>query len=77
LPTYEFGCINCGEKFDVFASITQKEKGLKVECPKCGSNKVVQLFQSLNFVKSGGSSTDAAFRAAGGCGPNPVPGCCG
>ncbi|MDZ7261052.1 MAG: zinc ribbon domain-containing protein [candidate division KSB1 bacterium] len=77
MPTYEYGCIDCGEKFDVFASISQKERGLKPGCPKCGGTQTVQLFRSINFVKSNGSSPDAAFRTAGGCGPNPMPGCCG
>lgn len=77
MPTYEYGCVDCGEKFDLFASISQKERGLKAECPKCGSAHTVQIFRSINFVKSNSSSPDEAFRASGGCGPNPLPGCCG
>lgn len=77
MPTYEFGCIDCGEKFDVFASVSQKDEGLKLVCPKCGSANAVQLFNSINFVKSSTGSPNRAFQMAGGCGPNPGPGCCG
>jgi len=76
MPTYEYGCVDCGEKFDLFATISQKERGLKPACPKCGGAQTVQLFQSINFLKSNSSSPDAAFRESGGCGPNPMPGCC-
>ncbi len=77
MPTYEFGCLKCGEKFDVFATIAQKEEGLQLECPRCHSHEVAQLFGQINFVRSGGGSADAAFRQSGGCGPNPGSGCCG
>lgn len=77
MPTYDFGCIDCGEKFEVFAKISEKEQGLDLECPGCSGKKVVQIFSNINFVKSGGKSADKAFRMAGGCGPNAGPGCCG
>lgn len=77
MPTYEYGCIDCGCKFDVFATISEKEKGLDPICPDCGGKNTVQLFNSINFIKSDGGSADTAFRNSGGCGPNAGPGCCG
>jgi len=77
MPTYEFGCLKCGERFEIFSSISQKEKGLQPQCPKCGSPQVAQIFGKINFLKSGGGSADAAFRQASGCGCNPKSGCCG
>lgn len=77
MPTYEYGCLDCGDKFEVSASISQKEKGLEIVCPKCGGSEAVQLFNNVNFVKSGGGSANSAFKSSGGCGPNSSPGCCG
>lgn len=76
MPTYEFGCVNCGEKFEVFATVSQKESGLELKCPKCGGEEVAQLFNSINFVKSGSGDTAQTSAAASCCGPNAAPGCC-
>ena len=75
MPTYEFGCVDCGHKFDIFATISQKESGLGIKCPQCGSDNAVQLFNSVNFVKSGGGSADKSFQGSGGCGCGGS-GCC-
>ncbi len=78
MPTYEYGCVKCGHKFDILASLREKEKGLKLTCPKCKNSNVVQIFSSINLVISKGSkSTNEAFRKSGGCGSKPVAGCCG
>ena len=71
MPTYEYFCQDCEKKFDMKATIQEKEKGLKVNCPECGSNKTVRVFGNF-FTFSKGSETDSG----GGCGPNPTPGCC-
>jgi len=72
MPTYEYLCQDCEKKFDIEATIREKEKGLKVSCPECGSNKTVQLIGNF-FTFSKRSGADFG----GGCGPNPSPGCCG
>jgi putative FmdB family regulatory protein len=72
MPTYEYACMECGEKTDVFASIAEKEKGLKVTCPGCGGNKMVQFFGRVNVMGSARGSGGAPF-----CGPQSGPGCCG
>ncbi|MFB3924478.1 MAG: FmdB family zinc ribbon protein [Syntrophales bacterium] len=36
MPTYEYICMDCKEKMEIFASIDQKEKGLDLKCSKCG-----------------------------------------
>jgi putative FmdB family regulatory protein len=78
MPNYEYGCTECGHKFEHFAAVDDKEKGASLKCPKCGSAKIVQVFSHINFTKTSSSnSSDAAFRNAGGCGPNPRKGCCG
>ena len=71
MPIYEYYCQDCEKRFDVKASIQEREKGLKVNCPDCGSCKTIQLLSSFfTFSKGGGSKFD------GGCGPNSMPGCC-
>jgi len=78
MPTYEYGCTECGHKYEHFAAIADKEKGINLKCPKCGSTKTVQIFSHINFAKTSDSkSANTAFRGAGGCGPNPPKGCCG
>jgi len=78
MPTYEYGCIECGNKYEHIATIADKEKGTGLKCPKCGSTKTVQIFNHINFAKTSDSnSPNIAFRRADGCGPNPPKGCCG
>lgn len=71
MPVYEYICIRCGEKTEVWASIAAKEKGLKVTCPKCGSNKVAQVFGSFAALSSSGGKSGPPI-----CGPSAGPGCC-
>ncbi|MGQ9616292.1 MAG: FmdB family zinc ribbon protein [Spirochaetota bacterium] len=72
MPTYQYVCTECGEMIEVNATISQKEKGLDVICPKCGSKKVVRLFGGFFVVSSSGGASNMP-----GCGPQAGPGCCG
>jgi len=45
VPTYEFECKDCGHRFEIFASMSEREKGLK--CPNCGGTKLSQIFGSF------------------------------
>lgn len=72
MPTYEYVCRKCGAQTDVFATIAEKEAGLKPLCPMCGSDKMSQLYSSLNimgFTRNAGGTS--------GCGPRSGSGCCG
>lgn len=72
MPIYEYFCQSCNNKFDVKATMSEKEKGLKVKCSACGSNKTVQILGDFfSFSKSKGQNS------GGCCGPNPPSGCCG
>jgi len=75
MPTYEYMCLECQSKFDVFATLAQKEKGLSPECPNCHSREVIQVFGSIAVI---GGSTRGGFDpgALSGCGPSAGPGCC-
>lgn len=74
MPTYEYVCMECQEKAEVRATISDKERGLKVICPRCGSNKMVQVFGS--FAVMAGSKSGFNAGSMTGCGPNAGPGCC-
>ena len=71
MPTYEYICMDCREKTEFFASIAEKEKGLKLKCPKCGGKKLIQFFGQMNIGSRG------AMGGMPGCGPSSGPGCCG
>jgi len=72
MPTYEYNCIKCGAKTDVFATIVEKEAGLKPTCPICGSKKMVQFFGQINVLGSRG------LGGPSGCVPRSGPtSCCG
>jgi len=72
MPIYEYFCQSCENKFEIKASISEKEKGLRIKCPSCSSDKTIQILGNFfTFSKGGGSDF------GGGCGSNPTPGCCG
>ena len=71
MPFYEFECKDCGEVFEVRASIKEKEAGLALACPKCGSHEARHKLSAalmLHISKEFSPPT---------CGPNAGPGCCG
>lgn len=70
MPTYEYLCLECMEKIEVWATFSEKEKGLEVSCPKCGSKKMAQVFGS--FMVMGSRTNNPPV-----CGPQAGPGCCG
>jgi len=72
MPTYEYVCTECLEKIEVSASLAEKEKGLKVVCPKCGGTKTAQLFGSVSVLKGSRGNSSAPM-----CGPGSGPSCCG
>lgn len=71
MPIYEYICEECAKKFDVKASMSEKEKGLKVKCPTCGSKHTVQILGGFSMFSKGGASS-----GGGCCGPNSGSGCC-
>ncbi len=72
MPTYEYVCTECGEKIEVQATISEKEKGLNVCCPKCISKKVAQVFGNFTMIGSSRDSNNSPM-----CGNMAGPGCCG
>ncbi|MFC1978978.1 zinc ribbon domain-containing protein [Chloroflexota bacterium] len=58
MPTYEYKCKNCGEKFDEVKKIEECETNST--CPKCKSQNTQRVF---NFASLFGLKSD------GSCGP--------
>ncbi len=56
MPTYEYQCKKCKTKIEVEATVEEKSKGLKVKCPKCGSEETEQIFSSFCCISSDGRS---------------------
>lgn len=72
MPTYEYHCRTCGNKFDIRASIAEKEKGLDVTCAQCGSNIVEQVFAGISMltgqtVKNTPRSSNSGCSCGGNC----------
>jgi putative FmdB family regulatory protein len=51
MPTYDFICLDCRKRFDVFLSY--KEYGVKpVTCSHCGSNNIRRRVPRVRILKS-------------------------
>jgi putative FmdB family regulatory protein len=46
MPMYDYKCLDCGKESLVVLTLKQHESN-KVACPKCGSNKMQQLYTSF------------------------------
>jgi len=66
--TYEYQCDTCGKQFEIKATVAEKKRGLRLECPACGSTQATQVYSSMSVIT----------RSPGGgfCGPGSGPGCC-
>jgi putative FmdB family regulatory protein len=51
MPTYDFVCMNCGQRFDVFRSYSEYGSS-KVKCIHCGSLNVRRRMTRVRIAKS-------------------------
>lgn len=51
MPTYDFICLNCGQRFDVFMSYSEYGSK-KVQCLHCGSANVRRRMTRVRIAKS-------------------------
>jgi putative FmdB family regulatory protein len=51
MPTYDFICLNCNERFDVFLTFSEYEKKA-VGCTHCGSDRVRRRMTKVRIAKS-------------------------
>jgi putative FmdB family regulatory protein len=74
MPTYDYRCEKCLNPFALQASISDYERGLKVECPACGSKRVRRTISTVSIL---GSSRDNTRSSSGCCGDSGGnSGCC-
>ncbi|MGI6406717.1 MAG: FmdB family zinc ribbon protein [Syntrophaceticus sp.] len=73
MPTYDFECKKCGNRFSLFTTVSGR---LKAVCPSCQSGNLQQLFTGVAFVK-GSSGDSAGSSASGGCSKGSCSGCSG
>ena len=58
MPTYDFACLNCQQRFDVYMSYS--EYGSKpVNCTHCGSGNVRRRMTKVRIAKSEESRMDS------------------
>lgn len=65
---YEYRCGHCGHRFDVYATLAEKEAGLSPSCPRCGSADARRLFGRVLFLRRGeaGGDDDTGLPDGGG-----------
>lgn len=51
MPTYDFVCLKCNERFDVFLTFSEYGKK-RVNCAHCGSDKVRRRMTEVRVAKS-------------------------
>ncbi len=50
MPTYDYYCDECDEKWEEFHSISSRDEPLKCPCPKCQSMSVKRGFEGFPTV---------------------------
>jgi putative FmdB family regulatory protein len=58
MPTYDFRCLNCRKRFDVFLSYSDYESA-KINCPHCGSDQIQRKIGRIRVARSEDSRLDA------------------
>lgn len=50
MPTYEYLCRSCGDRFSLVLHVSEHDRK-DIKCPRCGSTEVVQQMQPF-FAKT-------------------------
>jgi len=71
MPFYDFKCKKCGSKFNVMATMAEKENKL-IPCPNCGDRDLERIYDTMNLsvgsAKVREQPSGCAYCAhAGGC----------
>ena len=51
MPVYDFKCDDCKKRFSLTLTVQDRSRG-RIKCPKCGSRKVEQQYESIYAVTS-------------------------
>lgn len=55
MPLYEYKCLNCDKEFIVALTLSERQRGVVVQCPGCDSKKVRQMISP--FIAKTASKT--------------------
>lgn len=71
MPTYEYGCTNCGHNFEIFQNINAQPLN---KCPKCAKEikRLIGSGSGIIFKGSGFYATDYRKKSSA---KNPAPAC--
>ncbi|MDD2890416.1 MAG: zinc ribbon domain-containing protein [bacterium] len=74
MPTYEFRCKKCNKKFEVFTSISNKDKTV---CPKCKGKALEQILGGFYLcgVKDISSGASKSSSSCSSCGSSNCSSC--
>ena len=63
VPIYEFSCLNCRHRFEVFGSYASRDQ--RQVCPQCEGTNTRAMFSTFAVVGAGDAADTST---AGGCG---------
>ena len=66
MPIYEYMCNCCGEKFSLFQSMREGEKG--AACPKCSAKDTKKIISSFCCSSGGGGMSSSGHSHGSGGG---------
>jgi len=78
MPIYEFKCLKCNDIFELL--LINKSQPLKLQCPKCDSDKLERVLSATGYTIGSGSGqrTGATSQArtcpGGSCTTYDIPG---
>ena len=58
MPTYEYRCIDCNQKFEIFLSY-QEYGSAAVSCPACSHSHLERIIKPVRVTKSEGSRLES------------------
>lgn len=67
MPTYDYGCENCGHQWELEQRIS--EDPVK-KCPKCGKSRARRMISGGNFILKGGGWYADLYHKPGGSSKN-------
>lgn len=72
MPTYEYKCEKCGDKFELFQSMKDEPAD---KCPKCGGPAKRQVASGAGIIFKGKGFYQTDYKS--GSGDKPKGGACG
>jgi putative FmdB family regulatory protein len=57
MPFYDLSCSNCGNVFNIRATMKERENK-EIKCPKCSSNELETVFKSVQYVIKSGNGCE-------------------